>query len=698
MCFDSGPCREQNSSPMRALVWLLLGLLALGACASRPAQETSSPTQSRPWVCEPDSGDSGWWCRRGAAETGTIGDGDPPTVSLILTPDTIAETGGVSAVTATLDHPSSTNTRVTVSAAPMLPATTRDYRLSRNRVLTILAGAQTSTGLVTVTAVDNSVKTPDKTLTVSATAANTQGVTNPAALTLTITDDDDARTPSPPPVLAIADASATEGDADGTTLAFRVTLAPAATQTVTVDWKTANGTATAGTDYRAGSGSLTFNAGDSSRTVTVAVMGDDANEPDETFTVMLSNESGATLGDAAGTGMIRDDDARPRAPTLPRVMLVLTPDRITETGGVSVVTAILDHPSGEDTTVTVSAGDYSLSGNAVLTIAAGEKTSTGVVTVTAVDNDARGADKRVAVSGFAFNSRGVAGPDDVMLTITDDDGGTPTLPVLSIDDPSAFEGNAGATTLAFTVTLAPAATQTVMVDWATADGTAEAGTDYRAGSGSLMFNAGESSKTVTVTVMGDDLEEPDETFAVTLSNGSGATLGDVAGIGTIKDDDNMPTVTLHLDRNSITEAGGVSRVRAHLNRPSSGATTIVVSAAPVSPTVSGDYRLGANRELTIPAGGTESTDAVTITAVDNQATAPDKLVAVSGFAFNLRGIAGPDDVTLTIMDDDGDASALPELLIDDPSVLEGVAGGMWDKSPGDSSKEPLHESREPRGA
>ncbi len=89
------------------------------------------------------------------------------------------------------------------------------------------------------------------------------------------------------------------------------------------------------------------------------------------------------------------------------------------------------------------------------------------------------------------------------LTITDDD-----LVELSVDDVSVAEGDSGSTTLEFTVTLSPAATVEVTVDWATADGTAQAGTDYTSGSGSLTFGVGETSKTVTVSVTGDDVDEP----------------------------------------------------------------------------------------------------------------------------------------------------------------------------------------------
>jgi hypothetical protein len=93
-----------------------------------------------------------------------------------------------------------------------------------------------------------------------------------------------------------------------------VSLSTAATQSVTVHYATANGTALSGSDYVAKSGNLTFAAGVTSKTVNVSIKGDLADETDEAFTVNLSNPSHAQIGDGSGTGTILDDD--PKAPTI----------------------------------------------------------------------------------------------------------------------------------------------------------------------------------------------------------------------------------------------------------------------------------------------------------------------------------------------------------------------------------------------
>lgn len=128
-----------------------------------------------------------------------------------------------------------------------------------------------------------------------ATAGDTQGQG-------TIVNDD------PPPSLGIGNVSVPEGDSGTTPAVFTVSLSATSGQTVTVNYATANGTATAGADYQPTSGTLTFPPGATTQTVTVPVIGDIVPEADETFSVVLSAPTNATLGSATGTGTIVDDD------------------------------------------------------------------------------------------------------------------------------------------------------------------------------------------------------------------------------------------------------------------------------------------------------------------------------------------------------------------------------------------------------
>ena len=122
----------------------------------------------------------------------------------------------------------------------------------------------------------------------------------------------------------------------------------------------------------------------------------------------------------------------------------------------------------------------------------------------------------------------------------------PSTPTLSITGASGTEGTDSSIT--FTVTLDEAATDTVTVDYATSDGTADAGDDYTSTTGTLTFDAGTTSKTISVSIADDTDDESDETFTVTLSNTSGADLGTATATGTIRNRtvvvETTPTVSI----------------------------------------------------------------------------------------------------------------------------------------------------------
>ena len=308
---------------------------------------------------------------------------------------------------------------------------------------------------------------------------------------------------------------------------------------------------TAGTDYTAlAGGTLTFEAGDTSKTVTVTVTGDTLDEPNETVAVKLSGATNASISTAAGTGTITDDDDPPE--------LSIDSPSVAEgdSGSVNLTyTVSLDAESGKQVTVGYAEGtggtaamgtDYTALASGTLTFAAGETSKTVTVSVTGDTTDEPDETVVVKLSGAANASIGTATGTG---TITDDDG----EPSLSIDSPSVAEGDSGSTNLTFTVALSPASGQQVTVGYAEGTGgTATAGTDYTAlASGTLTFEAGDTSKTVTVTVTGDTLDEPNETVAVKLSGAANASIGTGTGTGTITDDDGEPSLS-----NRFAERGG----------------------------------------------------------------------------------------------------------------------------------------------
>ena len=154
-----------------------------------------------------------------------------------------------------------------------------------------------------------------------------------------------------PPGLTVADAEVEE--AANATLAFAVTLSRAPSGTVTVDYATSDGTATAGSDYTATSGTLSFAAGETEKTVSVPVLDDAHDEGGETLTLTLSNPSGAYLADGSATGTINHSDHMPLAWMV----------RFGRTVGSQVVDA-LGQRLGSDTGSHVTVGGISLIGDA----------------------------------------------------------------------------------------------------------------------------------------------------------------------------------------------------------------------------------------------------------------------------------------------------------------------------------------------
>ena len=333
------------------------------------------------------------------------------------------------------------------------------------------------------------------------------------------------------PLLSVADAEAAEGE----TLAFTVTLAPAASGEVTVDWATGDGTATAGSDYTAASGTLTFAAGETQMSVEVAATADDAEEAPETLTLTLSNPTGARLGDGEATGTVSDPGPGPLTGSFSGA-----PPEHDGTNAFVLNLAFSEEPDGlsyktvRDTLFTVTGATVEKARRLnppsnerfELTLAPGGNEA---VTLELAALPACGETGSVCTA----DGRGLTGP----LTVT-----VPGPAALIVADASVDEGPG--VTLDFAVTLDRERHAAVTVDYATSDGTATAGEDYTATSGTLTFTAGETSKTVSVAVLDDSHDEGSETMTFTLSNASGARIEDGEATGTIENSDAMPKAWL----------------------------------------------------------------------------------------------------------------------------------------------------------
>ena len=584
-----------------------------------------------------------------ADQTLTIADDDAQVLTLALSPSSISENGGESTVSATLSTAATAAITVTVSASAVSPAVSGDFNLSTNKTLSIAAGQKTSTGEVTITAVNNSVDAPNKTVTVSGTASG-GGVSSPSDQTLTITDDEN----TPTVTLVLSPTSISENGGESTVTAS-LSGASSAAVSVTVS-ASAVSPAVSGDFNLSTNKTLSIAAGATASTgeVTITAVNNLVDTDNKTVTVSGTASGGGVSDPSNQTLTITDDDAQV-------LTLVLSPSSISENGGVSTVSATLSTAATAAVTVTVSAsavspavsGDFDLSTNKRLTIASGATASTGTVTITAVDNEVDTDNKTVTVSATASGG-GVSNPESQTLTITDDDAQVLTLTL----SPSSISENGGSSTVTAALSTAATATVTVTVS-ASAVSPALSGDFDLSTNKRLTIASGEktSTGTVTITAVNNSVDAPNKTVTVSGAASGGGVSSPSDQTLTITDDENTPTVTLVLSPTSISENSGESTVTAMLSVASSAAITVTVSVSAVNPAVNGDFTVSTNKTLSIAAGATTSTGEVTITAVNNSVDAPNKTVTVSGTASG-GGVSNPADQTLTITDDDAQVLTL----------------------------------------
>ena len=275
-------------------------------------------------------------------------------------------------------------------------------------------------------------------------------------------------------------------------------------------------------------------------TIRVPTLEDTTQEQTETFTVALTSPSGATLQDGVATGAITDDDGP--VTTLPTLSIA---DATVEEGEQAQFTVTLSRTATGTVTVDYATADATANAGAdytatsgTLTFAPGEAAMT--IRVPTLEDTTQEQTETFTVTLSA--PAGATLQDGTATgTITDDDAPPPTLSTLSIGDTEATEGNMAE----FLVTLRPARTLVVTVSFRSVDGTAVAGLDYTATMGALRFEPGETTATIAVATLTDEMVEGAERFTMELSDPMGALVTDGTGVGTITDDhrERIGTVT-----------------------------------------------------------------------------------------------------------------------------------------------------------
>ena len=339
------------------------------------------------------------------------------------------------------------------------------------------------------------------------------------------------------PSLSTTGVTVDEGAGQAT---FTVTLSSESADTVKVDYATMGGSAAEGGgsaavyDFQPSSGTLTFDATETTKTVEVVISDDDIDEFDESFELLLSGSSNALIGTISATATITDNDAE-------AVVSVTGPVSVDEDESEARFTVTLTGKTAKEvevdyTTTDVSAtsgADYEPLSGSLLFEVGGATSKTLDVTILDDEFDELEESFRLDLSSAA-NAAIDSSSGSATASIADDD----PYPELSVEGGTATEG----VQVVFTVSLFPLSTETVEVDVATSDDTAVASADYRAVSRRLSFAPGEASKTVGVATVADALDEAEETLQLGLTNAQGATISVDSATGRIDDDDDPPVV------------------------------------------------------------------------------------------------------------------------------------------------------------
>lgn len=406
---------------------------------------------------------------------------------------------------------------------------------------------------------------------------------------------------SEPPAVSVNDVTVNEGAG---AVAFTVSLTEASESEIVIGYETADDTATAGSDYKATSGTLTFEPGETSQTVTVDILEDSKTEDNEVFTLDLFSNQDETIviSKATGIATITDNEATADPEVLYRInvgggAVASTDNEINWSRDTKSNPSSFRVGSGGSNTASTNAAidisDPSLAGSVpqaifktgrwdplsapnmqwAFPVEPNEEYEVRLLlaeTYSKIDQTGeRVFDAAVEGSvpiafdnidpfaiagqkaGFAL-SHTTSVEDGILNLEFWHDVNNPALkgieilalgdafipPVLLIDN-TRIDEDAGSAT--FTVNLSRAIDSEVTVDYATANGTATAGSDYETTDGTLTFEPGVTTKTITVDLLEDAVLENDETFTVQLSDANNATIADDTGVSTIVDNDEAST-------------------------------------------------------------------------------------------------------------------------------------------------------------
>jgi hypothetical protein len=453
------------------------------------------------------------------------------------------------------------------------------------------ASGDASTRTIRVTVFNDTLAESSESFQLRLNGASGAALGSPSTSVVTIGDDD---SPSPNGTLQFQAGSLSVAE-NGGSVSVVVSRTLGSLGAVSISYATANGTATAGSDYTSASGTLNWADGDAaSKSFTVPILDDGLAEANETITLTVSGVTGgAVLGSRKSIALtISDNDGLPGV-----VALTAASASVAESGG--SITLSVARTGGSTGAASVQYATFNSSA------VAGSDYAATSGTLTWAHGDAATRTIRITV----FNDTLADASESFQLRLANAAGasmGAITQAVVSIadDDTASVNGSfvfgAGSQSIAenggvatITVRRTQSYVGAVSVSYATANGSATAGTDYTAASGTLSWADGESAnKTFTVAIGDDATAEATESIALALSNATGgAALGSAKTMTlSITDNDGLPgTLALSSATWTVSEAGGAINVTIARSGGSTGAVSVAYTTANGSAVAGSDY-------------------------------------------------------------------------------------------------------------
>ena len=574
-----------------------------------------------------------------AENTGTVNilDDDLATITVTATDGTAGEAAGDTG-TFLITRAGSTALPLTVNYALGGSATHGvDYERLPG-VLTIPAGS--SIGSVTVTPIDDGLGEPEQTISLQLRGGIGYVVGSPGTATVSLIDNADG------PVVTVGVSNGTISE-PSTAGSFRFTTTGTGSGNITVHY-TVTGTATAGVDYTALSGTVSMGR-NATAEVTVTPIDDAELEGYETITVTIAPDPAYTAFlDNTATLDLTDDDQ-------PTVSISTTSAAFTE-GGIGHYWISRNGSTAAALTV-----NYTLSGTAVsgvdyvsppgaIAIPAGAAGVT--LDVTSIDDSLREGTETVTVA-LAPGAYGIGIPTATQYMGDND---APTVQVKF--NPNNGSGSESAGTVNIPVILTAAAATDVTVEYAINGGSATGRIDYSFTPGVLTFLAGQTAKTIPLTIIDDGFDEPSETVLIRLQNPNGAALG--TGIGaanpstytyTIANNDSpsAPAFGFAAGSGSGPESQATAPIVVSLSAPQAGATSVHYAVTGGTATAGADFTLAAGT-LTFAAG--ETAKMVPNTIIDDALSEASETIVIA-LSNPTGAVLGANAThTFTITDDD----------------------------------------------